>query len=131
MAAWDLSPVAAERVTTEAARRGVAVDAEARDVTARAPEPDAFDVITIGHFLERPLAPPIAAALRPGGLLFYQTFTRERTGGPSNPDFLLEVGELLRLFAGLRVLYYREDGRIGDPARGIRGQALLVARREA
>jgi hypothetical protein len=79
------------------------------------------------------LFPALAAALRPGGLLFYQTWTREAvTGrGPANPAYRLEPGELLRAFAGLRVLAYREEGRVGDVARGVRDQAWLVAMRPA
>lgn len=70
----------------------------------------AFAGIVVTNYLHRPLFEPIFAALAPGGLLLYETFQRgnERYGRPSNPDFLLEPGELLRRAngAGLTVLGY-------------------------
>jgi SAM-dependent methyltransferase len=56
-----------------------------------------FAGIVVANYLHRPLFPRIAAALQPGGVLLYETFARgnERFGKPSNPDFLLEPGELL------------------------------------
>ncbi|WP_246598886.1 class I SAM-dependent methyltransferase [Methylogaea oryzae] len=127
--AWDISPVAVERLRLAAAEPGLAIDAEVRDAE-NAPWPQAFfDVIVVSRFLCRPLAGPIAAALKPGGLLFYQTFVGDKAEGigPSNPDYLLERNELLRLFAGLRVIAYREEGLVGDMGRGFRNEAMLVA----
>lgn len=130
--AWDLSPIAVERINADARDRGLPLVAEPRDVERAPPEPDRFDVIVVGHFLERSLAEPIVRALRPGGLLFYQTFTDERVDeiGPSRPEYRLRPNELLRLFESLRVLVYREEGRIGDLSLGFRNEAMLVARRE-
>ncbi len=130
--AWDISPVAIGRLDGYAAQAGLAIHTEVRDVVLRPPEPARFDVIVVSRFLERSLAPFLQAALRPGGLLFYQTFTKTRTGeatGPRNPAFLLEDNELLRLFAPLRVRFYREEGLLGDTAQGIRNEALLIAQK--
>ncbi len=127
--AWDLSPVAIGRLARAAA--DLPLSAEVRDVLAAPPAAESFDVIVVSRFLERDLCPALMAALRPGGLLFYQTFTRDKAipGGPSNPAFLLAENELLRLFAGLRLRVYREEGRLGDVTRGLRNEALLVAQR--
>ncbi len=127
--AWDLSPVATERLRRLA--DGLPLRARVRDVVALPPSPGRFDVICVGHFLDRPLCRSIAAALRPGGLLFYQTFTRERVddSGPGNPCFRLGRNELLRLFADLDLCFYREEGTIGDPGHGFRNRAQLVAQR--
>ncbi len=38
--------------------------------------PESFDVIVVSHLLDRTLAPALVAALRPGGLLYYQTSVR-------------------------------------------------------
>jgi tellurite methyltransferase len=132
-AAWDLSPVAIARLGNLAASRGLPLRAEIRDVLSQPPEPGRFDVIVVSHFLERELAPALQDALRPGGLLFYQTWTREAVdgGGPQNPAFRLAANELLRLFGGLRVIAYREEGIIGDTACGVRNEAWLVASRAA
>jgi len=107
------------------------VCAEQRDVVRNPPEPGRFDVIVVSRFLDRSLAPQLAVALRPGGLLFYQTFTRTRVddSGPVSPDYRLADGELLRVFAGLRLRVYREEGVIGDITCGLRNQAMLVAQR--
>jgi SAM-dependent methyltransferase len=68
-----------------------------------------FGGIVVTNYLHRPLLGPLAAALAPGGALLYETFAmgNERFGKPSNPDFLLEEGELLRTFADrLRIVAY-------------------------
>ncbi|WP_395016750.1 class I SAM-dependent methyltransferase [Dongia sp.] len=56
-----------------------------------------FAGIVVTNYLHRPLFPKLAAALQPGGVLLYETFGigNERFGKPSNPDFLLQPGELL------------------------------------
>lgn len=78
----------------------------------------AFELIIVTNYLHRPLFRGIAAALKPGGRLIYETFMRghERHGRPSRADFLLEPGELLR-FAdfGLQILGY-EAGETDAPA---------------
>jgi SAM-dependent methyltransferase len=125
--AWDLSPVAIDALEKRAAN--LPLIAEVRDVVRLPPPPGGYDVICVGHFLDREICPEIAAALRPGGLLFYQTFTRERVDqtGPGTQGYRLGPNELLELFPGLLVRFYREEGRLGDPARGFRNRAQLVA----
>lgn len=131
VSAWDLSPVAIERLSALAADRGLRLETEVRDLTARPPGPGRFDLIVVAHFLDRGLAPAIAAALRPGGLLYYQTFNREPVSalGPSNPAYRLASNELLELFRGLVVRVYRDEGRTGDTSQGLRDLAQLVAQR--
>ena len=76
-----------------------------------------FDGVVVTHYLHRPLFPTLLDALAPGGVLIYETFARgnERYGRPSNPDFLLEAGELLDVMRGrLRVVAY-EDIHVGEP----------------
>lgn len=131
MDAWDISEVAVERVNAEAQRRGLPVHGEARDVVVAPPQAGAYDVVAVSYFLDRTLVAPIIAALKPGGLLFYQTFTqtRVRDSGPRSEAFRLADGELLTLFAELRPLVYREEGRVGDLAKGHRDEAMLVAQK--
>lgn len=131
VSAWDLSPVAIGRLAALPNEGGPVVDASVRDVIAEPPLPRTFDLILVAHFLDRGLAPAIAAALRPGGVLFYQTFSREAVSdcGPSDPAYRLAPNELLRLFPDLIVRAYRDDGRLGDTSRGIRDLVLLVAQR--
>lgn len=129
--AWDISPVGIDTLRAHAKSERLPIETQVRDVLAEPPEPDAFDVIVVAYFLERDLAPRIERALRRNGLLFYQTWTREAVDdcGPGNPAFRLAPNELLRLFPGLRVVSYREEGLFGDPARGLRNEAWLVATR--
>ena len=131
--AWDISAVAIEALNAAAVAGGLALSAKVRDIDAEPPEPRSFDVIVVSHYLQRDLAAPLMAALRPGGLLFYQTFTRERVddSGPRNPDFRLALNELLQLFDGLLLRAYREEGQLGDPTKGFRNEAMLVAQRPA
>ncbi len=129
VSAWDLSSQAVAALRDTAARRGLHLRAEARDVEVSPPAPASFDVITVSRFLSRPLCPHLRDALRPSGVLFYQTFVRDKVAdtGPSNPAYLLAENELLELFAGLRVLVYRDEGSVGDPHGGVRNEAWLVA----
>jgi tellurite methyltransferase len=132
--AWDLSPVAIARLREMADGRGLYnLSAEVRDIEQDPPPPERFDVIVVSYYLERALAPRIVEALRPGGLLFYQTFTRIAVGseGPTNPDFRLGDNELLQLFSGLKLRIYREENRLGDLAQGTRDVAMLVAEKVA
>ena len=131
--AWDISDTAIAKLAASCANRGLKVCAEVRDLRMHPPEPERFDVIVVSHFLDRSLSSALIAALRPKGLLFYQTFIRDRVdnSGPRNPDFLLEQNELLRLFTPLRVIVYREEGCIGDITIGFRNKAMLVAQRQA
>lgn len=132
VSAWDYAPAAIQELDRTARAVDLSLRAEVRDVIEHPPAPNSFDVIVVSYFLERSLVPAIRAALRPGGLLFYETFTREQVveRGPSNPLFRLEPNELLQLFAGMRVLAYREYGLAGDLSQGARDTAWLVARNE-
>jgi 2-polyprenyl-3-methyl-5-hydroxy-6-metoxy-1,4-benzoquinol methylase len=129
--AWDISSVAIAALTQQAEREGLAIRATVRDVLAEPPPAQAYDVIVVSHFLQRELAPALYAALRPGGLLYYQTFVRDKVDdvGPSNADYLLAENELRDLFAELCLRVYREEGRLGDSRRGLRNEALLVGQK--
>ena len=75
-----------------------------------------FDGVVVTNYLHRPVFPHLVAALRPGGILIYETFAlgNERYGRPSNPDFLLQPGELLRRVEPLRVIAF-EQGHVSSP----------------
>lgn len=126
--AWDISGVALDILQQRAMSAGLHITTQQRDVTTHPPEMNSFDVIVISRFLERRLAAPLVMALKSGGRLFYQTWTLNKPPqiGPSNPDYLLTPNELLNLFRGLTVLFYREGFIPADPCYG---EALLVAQR--
>jgi len=127
--AWDLSPVAIEQCQKFATLEGLTIQAHVRDVITSPPEENSVDVLVVSFFLDRKLCPALLAALRPGGLLFYQTYCKNKVDqkGPNNPDFLLADNELLHLFSSLKVRVYREESILGDHQNGWRNQALLVA----
>ena len=131
--AWDISPVTIEQLKKTAGACHLTIHAEVCDVEAAVFERDRFDVIVVTRFLLRSLSDAIILALKPGALLIYQTFTREKVGssGPNNPDFLLSEDELLSLFSPLKILFYREEGRVGDVTRGLRNEALLIGQRRS
>ena len=128
--AWEIADQAVDAINRFAPNHYLPLQAYCRDAVLEPPEPASFDVITCTRFLDRSLCPHLARALRPGGLLFYQTFTRLRVhgGGPSNPDFLLRDGELLDLFRALQPVVYTELRDLGDITQGFRDQAMLIAR---
>ena len=116
--AIDRDAAAIEELQDEASRRGLSIRTRVVDLESseRVLEPRSFDLIVVVHYLHRPLFPSIVSALRPGGVLVYETFTRAQAarGKPTNPAFLLEPGELLTLVRPLEILANREgdfDGR--------------------
>jgi len=130
--AWDISPVAIEKLRAIALERKLPVVAEVKNAMHDVIPPVQFDVVVVAHYLERALTQAIIGALKMGGLIFYQTFTRAAVSeeGPQKPEWRLADGELLTMFEPLRPLVYREEGRIGDIGRGFRNKALLVAVKE-
>jgi tellurite methyltransferase len=84
-----------------------------------------FALILCVHYLQRSLFPQMARALAPGGMLLFETFTRAQLdfeGGPRNPEYLLDCGELRTAFPSLRLLFYRE-------LRAGKGIASLIAQK--
>jgi SAM-dependent methyltransferase len=69
-----------------------------------------FDVVINFNYLQRDLAPHITAALKPGGVLIFETLTVDhlRHKPDFSPDYLLNRGELLEMFRGLHLMKYRE-----------------------
>ncbi len=129
--AWDVSEVAIQELQHQAANNNLPIVTEVRDVLAYPPTPQSFDVITVSYFLDRKLFPALISALKPEGLLFYQTFTREKTSdtGPRNPEYRLAPNELLQLCSGLHILVYREEGLVGNTTQGFRNEAMLIGQK--
>ena len=93
--------------------------------------PASCGAILVFRFLFRPLARAIVEALRPGGLLLYETFTthqRDLGQGPGNPAFLLDPNELPKLFGALQPIAYQELFTEGPRPAAL---ARLAARRRS
>ncbi|MGE3537709.1 MAG: class I SAM-dependent methyltransferase [Candidatus Tectimicrobiota bacterium] len=130
--AWDIADSAITRLQATALQQGVTLHTAVRDVVAQPPSARSFDVLVVSRFLDRSLAPALIQALKPGGLLLYQTLTQLTVGDvhkPSNPAYLLAPQELLRLFQPLRLVVYREEADLGEITQGWRNEALLIGQR--
>jgi SAM-dependent methyltransferase len=77
-----------------------------------------FDAVVVTRYLFRPRLERVAALLKPGGLLIYETFMdgNARFGKPSNPDFLLRPHELLDRVRAWGSVVAFEQGEIARPA---------------
>lgn len=86
-----------------------------------------FSAIIGFRYLHRPLFPSLMAAVKPGGLVIYATFTIDnlRFGRPNNPDFLLRPGELKTTFQNWEIIFHFE-GILPNPDRAI---AQIVVRK--
>jgi len=131
--AWDISDAVVAKINSYAVENKLSLSAEVRDINVQPPHDDSYDVIVLAHFLERKIVPALINSLKPGGLIFYQTFVKDVTpsySGPSNPAFRLEMNELLQLFPGMQLVVYREEALIGDVSKGFRNEAMMIARKQ-
>jgi tellurite methyltransferase len=107
----------------QAARAGIdLLQADLEEVTLPA---NRYSLILCVRYLQRSLFPQISRALRPGGMLLFETYTKAQldfSGGPRDPAHLLNPGELRRAFPELEVVFYRE-------LRAEQGIASLAARK--
>ncbi|MBD9358603.1 class I SAM-dependent methyltransferase [Methylomonas albis] len=126
--AWDISAVGLQILQQTAVNKHLDIATHQCFIDAETLPQQTYDVIVISRFLDRTLCNAIMAALKPGGLLFYQTFTRNKLDqqGPSNPDYLLASNELLRLFSPLNVIFYQEYAKLGDVRFGNRNEACFI-----
>lgn len=99
--AIDRSAEAIASLRQSAESRGLHITTAVIDLeTDPVPQlPPGFDAVLVFNYLHRPLMPSLLAAVKPGGCIFYETFTARQAerGHPKNPDFLLRDGELLTL----------------------------------
>jgi tellurite methyltransferase len=122
-AALDILEARAREAKFAVSRTGVASASESRGggirlIQANLGNPEEtqlpagfFSLILCLQYLQRSLFQQMAASLRPGGVLVFETFTRAQlnySGGPRNPEHLLESGELRTAFPSLHILFHRE-----------------------
>ncbi len=91
---------------------------------------DQYDVVIVFFYLYRSLFPYLIDALKPGGVLIYETFTIDNYFHHKHPkrwEFCLAPNELLRLTSCLHVLHYDEGGHENNRASGLAYTAQLVA----
>jgi len=93
---------------------------------------EAYNVIIVFNYLHRPLFKDIRDGLMPGGVVVYQNYTVEQAQYDrlTDPDSLLEPGELKKQFSDWEILRYRElSGASRDGE--MRAVAAIVARKPA
>ncbi|MBT8343353.1 MAG: class I SAM-dependent methyltransferase [Sulfurovum sp.] len=76
------------------------IDAKEVDFDTYTLPKEKYDLIVCTYFLERRLFPQMMDALKPNGIILLETFLHdpENERIPSNPDFLLNEGELESTF---------------------------------
>lgn len=108
----DVSDIAVKKTLKLAKENNVRVNAFVADLEIYKLPKDAYDVVACFYYLQRSLIPQIKEALKPGGMVIYETYTIENWErgfeGPKNKDYLLKTNELLDLFKDLTIIYYRE-----------------------
>jgi len=117
--AIDRNPDAIAFLSQTAARLTLQIDAAVVNLETDPPPSlgeSLYDAVLVFNYLHRPLMPAIRAAVKPGGRIFYETFTTRQAerGHPQNPDFLLREGELAELMSPWSIIRSREgecDGR--------------------
>ena len=121
----DISRVALHR----ARQRLPSLRAVRADLTNFYIPPRSFDLIINFFYLERSLWPVFEKALKPGGILVYETLLQGmRNIQPDiDPTYLLEPQELLQAFPHLEILAYRE-GWIESDNHHLKSVAGLIAR---
>ena len=95
-----------------------------------------YGTVLVFYYLHRPIFPALLNALKPGGILVYETFLIDqhlRFHHPQRREFCLAHNELLRLAAGLRILHYDEGPRESEQGEHGTGRAFtarLLAQKE-
>ncbi len=128
---WEVTAVDSSSAAIGILRReaaGLAVDARVADLERGAFDipPESYDLICDFFYLQRDLFPAIREGLRLGGVFAAAIHLRGEgaAGGPRNPAFLLEPGELRGHFVGWKILFYSEA-----PEDSGRRTARILARR--
>ena len=108
----DISEIAVKKALDLAKESNVKIHAFVADLETYKLPKNTYDVIACFYYLQRDLVPQMKEALKPGGMIIYETYTIENLElgfeGPKNKDYLLKPNELLDLFKGLKIIYYRE-----------------------
>lgn len=111
--AIDISTRGLKLAAESARRHNAAVNWIAADLDEFTPADNAYDLVLVFRFLDRRRVPRLTQrALRPGGILIYETYTvahLARSGSPmQNPAFALSRDEMPRLFPELELVEYAE-----------------------
>jgi dihydroneopterin aldolase len=93
---------------------------------------ETYDVIVVFFYLYRSLFHSLLDALKPGGMLAYETFTIDNYLHHQHPkrwEFCLAPNELLRLTSSLHIVHYDEGGHAEGRTSGLTYTAQLLAQK--
>jgi tellurite methyltransferase len=106
--ALDISITALQLATHRALADSLPLSAAVYDLRRLWMPANYFDLIVNFHFLERTTFPIYREALRPGGLLIFETFLRSNED-TSTSKYYLEPGELQYAFSDFEIIHWREN----------------------
>ena len=121
----DRAESAARLVQSTARERRLTIDSVAADMLEFDLGTERFDLIANFYFLERELIPRIKQALKPDGLVFFETFTSYQIphDDPRYRKFLIDPNELLTMFSDFFIMYYFER------VKGSKAVASMIAKK--
>lgn len=92
--------------------------------------PASFELVVNVCFLSRPLVPRMIESIKPGGMIFFDTFLIDQAalGHPRDPAFLLRHDELREMLSSMELLRYRE-GMVNYPNGKSAWRATALAQR--
>jgi SAM-dependent methyltransferase len=121
--AWDISDTALTLLNNWASLNQLPIEPLITDLEQMILPYQQYDVIVVSRYLDRELFAGIEAALKPNGLLFYQTFLHPREpsleqaqftlspphkNAPQNPGFYVHSGEFNQSWPTLTTEVYGE-----------------------
>jgi tellurite methyltransferase len=131
--ATDYSERAALALRQSARDRGLMIRPLIADIEDSWPfRAGSFDLVVNINFLNRGMVPLLIEALKPGGMLFFDTFLIDQVqfGHPSEPEFTLRHYELREMLSAMELLRYRE-GIVTYPSGKQAWRAMALARRRS
>lgn len=119
----DISEAGIRKAQALAKKKKVRIKTLLVDLDDYALPEKTYDLILCFNFLDRRMFPAIRRALKPRGLIFYETFTIDHLKHSSfKREWVLERNELLREFSEFRVLKYQEIDQDGKAIASIVAQ---------
>lgn len=107
--AWDISDNALTVLNNWASVNHLPITPLITDLEQMILPYQQFDVIVVSRYLDRQLFKALADALKPKGLLIYQTFLAPvQDNAPRNPSFYVQSNELNQAWPELTTLVYGE-----------------------
>ncbi|NPA72187.1 MAG: methyltransferase domain-containing protein [Gammaproteobacteria bacterium] len=107
--AWDISDTALTLLNNWASLNQMPIEPLITDLEQMILPYQQFDVIVVSRYLDRGLFKSIEDALKPGGLLFYQTFLAPvQASAPNNPRFYIQPSEFNQAWSTLQTEVYGE-----------------------